>query len=154
MNLLSNAIGDCNNGDNFPDNSLLTFTQVSRFCKAFVIGSSADTKFSKTQLFKMVQFEGSIFNKMLGQFNPFKTLNSVDDSMELYKEELEKYIFYEMKVFKKKVFGSEVTVLIMANKEMMFFLSVFFCFFLSFLLSFFLDLFIYSFIHLIIYLFI
>ena len=138
MNLLSNAIGDCNNGDNFPDNSLLTFTQVSRFCKAFVIGSSADAKFSKTQLFKMVQFEGSIFNKMLGQFNPFKTLNSVDDSMELYKEELEKYIFYEMKVFKKKVFGSEVTVLIMAkqgNDFLSFFLFLFVSFFLSFFLS-------------------
>ena len=99
MNLLSNAIGDCNNGDNFPDNSLLTFTQVSRFCKAFVIGSSAATKFSKTQLFKMVQLEEFIFNKKLGQFNPFKTLNSVDDSMKLYKEEVKKYIFYEMKVF-------------------------------------------------------
>ena len=87
----------------------------------------------------MVQLEGLIFNKMLGQFNPFKTLNSVDDSMKLYKEELKTDIFYEMKVFKKKVFGSEVTVLIMANKEMIFFLSFFFCLFVSFFPSFFLS---------------
>ena len=47
----------------------------------------------------MVQLEEFIFNKKLGQFNPFKTLNSVDDSMKLYKEEVKKDIFYEMKVF-------------------------------------------------------
>ena len=58
----------------------------------------------------MVQLEEFIFNKKLGQFNPFKTLNSVDDSMKLYKEEVKKDIFYEMKVFQKKIWtGGDCT---------------------------------------------
>ena len=58
----------------------------------------------------MVQLEEFIFDKMLGQFNPFKTLNSVDDSMKLYKEEVKKDSFYEMKVFKKKIWtGGDCT---------------------------------------------
>ena len=36
----------------------------------------------------MVQFGESIFHEMLGPFNPFEMLNSVDNSVELYTEEL------------------------------------------------------------------
>ena len=43
-------IGDFNDETNFPDNLLLTDTQVSRLRKALVNGSSANMKFSKTLL--------------------------------------------------------------------------------------------------------
>ena len=46
---------DSNNETNFPHNLLITTTQVSKLCKAFANGSSSNVKFSKTQLFKMVQ---------------------------------------------------------------------------------------------------
>ena len=39
-----------------PNNLSLTNSQVSKICSAFAIGSSAYTKFSKTQLPKMIQF--------------------------------------------------------------------------------------------------
>ena len=38
----------------------------------------------------MVQLGGPIFNKMLGPFNPFKILNLIDNSVQLYIEELKK----------------------------------------------------------------
>ena len=80
-------VGDSNDETNFR-HKLLTNTQVSRFAKAFVNGSSANIKPSKTQLFKMVQLGGSIFDEMLGPFNPFKILNSVGNSVELYKKRI------------------------------------------------------------------
>ena len=53
-------IDDSNDEFNFPNNSncknnlLLTNTQVLSIRKAFVNGSSANIKFSKTQFFKLV----------------------------------------------------------------------------------------------------
>ena len=43
---------------------LLTNTQVSRIRKAFANGSSANIKFSKTHLSKMIQLGRSLFNLM------------------------------------------------------------------------------------------
>ena len=43
---------------------MLTDTQVSKICKAFVNGSSANIKFSKTQLSKMIQ-SGGILGELL-----------------------------------------------------------------------------------------
>ena len=40
---------------------LLTNVKVSKICIAFANGSSANIKFSKTQLFKMVQLGGFLF---------------------------------------------------------------------------------------------
>ena len=46
-------IGDANDETNFPQGLLLTNTQVSRILGVFANGSSADIKFSKTQLSKI-----------------------------------------------------------------------------------------------------
>ena len=51
-------IGDSNDDTNFPHKLLLTDTQLSRFGNATAIGSSANIKFSKAQLSKIVQLEG------------------------------------------------------------------------------------------------
>ena len=49
LNLSTNLIGNSNDESYFP-HQLLTVTQVSKTCKAFANGSSANIKFSKTQL--------------------------------------------------------------------------------------------------------
>ena len=57
LNLSSNLIGIFNDKTIFPHKLLLTDTQVSKICKVFANGSSANIKFSKTQLSK-IQSEG------------------------------------------------------------------------------------------------
>ena len=59
----SNVVGDSNDENNFPHKLLSPNTQVSRLCKAFANGSSANIKFSKTKLSKMTQSRG-----ILGDF--------------------------------------------------------------------------------------
>ena len=51
-------IGDSNDEANFPHRLLLTDRQVFSIRKAFSNNSSADIKFSKTQLLKMIQSGG------------------------------------------------------------------------------------------------
>ena len=58
LNLSQNEVGDYNGKANFPHKLLLTNTQVSKICKAFANGSTANIKFSKTQFSKMVQLGG------------------------------------------------------------------------------------------------
>ena len=53
-NLSTNLFGSSNDETNFP-HKLLTNTQVSKICKAFANGSSANIKVSKIQLSKMLQ---------------------------------------------------------------------------------------------------
>ena len=53
FNFSSKLIGNSNYGTNFPRKLLLTDTQVSRICKTFTKGSSAATRYSKTQLSKI-----------------------------------------------------------------------------------------------------
>ena len=60
LNLSSNLIGNSNNETNFLRKFLLTYTQVSEIRKAFGNGSSANIKFLKTQLSKMIQSGGII----------------------------------------------------------------------------------------------
>ena len=60
-----NMIGDSNDETNFPHELLLTDRQVSSIRKAFANNSSADIKFSKTQLSKMIQ-SGGFLGKLLG----------------------------------------------------------------------------------------
>ena len=55
-----NLFGSSNDETNFPHKLLLTNTQVLKIRKVFVNGSSANTKFSKTQLSKIVKL-GRIF---------------------------------------------------------------------------------------------
>ena len=63
--LSPNMIGDSNDKTNFPHELLLTGRQVSSIRKAFANNSSADIKFSKTQLSKMMQ-SGGFLSKLLG----------------------------------------------------------------------------------------
>ena len=69
---------------------MLTQTQVSRLHKLFAKFSSANIKFSKTQLSKKVQLGEFFVNKMLVPFNPFKIFYSVSNSTELHTEESKK----------------------------------------------------------------
>ena len=55
LNLSSNLIRNSNNETNFPHKLLLNDTQVSRIRKASANVLSANIKFSRTQLSKMVQ---------------------------------------------------------------------------------------------------
>ena len=48
LKVSSNVVGDSNDENNFRHKLLLTNTQVSRLCKAFANGSSANIKLSKT----------------------------------------------------------------------------------------------------------
>ena len=57
LNLSSNTVGDSNDENNFPHKLLLTNTQVSKTRKTFANDSSANIKFSKTKLHKIVQSE-------------------------------------------------------------------------------------------------
>ena len=65
IRLTPNMIGDSNHETNFPQELLVTDRQVSSIRKAFSNNSSADIKFSKTQLSKMLQSEGFL-GKLLG----------------------------------------------------------------------------------------
>ena len=58
-------ISDSNDEANFPHKLLLTDRQISSICQAFSNNSSVDTKFSKTQLSKMIQ-SGGFLGKLLG----------------------------------------------------------------------------------------
>ena len=66
LNLSSNLIGSSNDETNFPHKLLLTKTQVSKVCKAFANGSSANIKFSNTQLSKIVQSAGYALYEITG----------------------------------------------------------------------------------------
>ena len=65
LKLSSNAVGDSNDEANFPHNLMLTHTQVSSIRKALANNSSANIKFSKIWLSKMVQLRGFI-DRFLG----------------------------------------------------------------------------------------
>ena len=60
LNLSSNVIGDSFDETNLPHKLLLTDTQVSRLRKDFANDSSANIKFSKIQLSKMIQSGGVV----------------------------------------------------------------------------------------------
>ena len=68
IRLSPNMMGDSNDEDNFPHELLLTDRQVSSIRKAFANNSSANIKFSKTQLSKIIQsggFLGKLFGPLL-----------------------------------------------------------------------------------------
>ena len=58
LNLSSNIVGESNDENNFSHKLLLTNTQVLKLRKAFANVSSANIKFSKTYLHKIVQSGG------------------------------------------------------------------------------------------------
>ena len=53
LELSSNVVGGSNDENNIPHKLFLTNIQVSRLCKAFANGSSANIKLSKAQLHKI-----------------------------------------------------------------------------------------------------
>ena len=61
-------------GTSFQDKLLLTDTQVSKICKAFANGSSANIKFSKTQSSKIVQLGRFIYKALDPFLNPDKMI--------------------------------------------------------------------------------
>ena len=65
LRLCPNMIGDSNDEANFPHEFLLTDRHVFSFRKAFANNSSADIKFLKTQLSKMIQ-SGRMLGKLVG----------------------------------------------------------------------------------------
>ena len=68
LRLSPNMIGESNDEANFLHELLLTDRQVSSIRKAFLNNSSADFKFSKTQLSKIIQcvgFLGKLFGPSL-----------------------------------------------------------------------------------------
>ena len=65
LNLSSNAVGESNDETNFPHKLLLTNTPVSKTCNAFTNGSSANIKFSKNRLSRMIQL-GEFLDRFLG----------------------------------------------------------------------------------------
>ena len=65
LNFSWNIIGDSKDEANFRHTLLLTDTEVSRLRKTFVDNLSANTKLSKTQLFKIVQ-SGGFLGRLLG----------------------------------------------------------------------------------------
>ena len=55
LKISSNVVGDSYDKNNFSHKLFLTNTQVSRLCKAFAIGSSANIESSKTKLHEIGQ---------------------------------------------------------------------------------------------------
>ena len=115
-------IGDSNDKTNFPHELLLTDRQVSSIRKAFANNSSADIKFSKTYLLKMIQ-SGGFLGKLLGPL--LKT------GLALIKNvitPLAKSVLIPLGLtaaaaaadvgIHKKILGSGNTTLIISNKDM------------------------------------
>ena len=79
LDLSSNVAGDSNDETNFPHELLLTDAQVSKIRKAFGNGSSANIKFSKTQLSKMIQSE--VFLGELLESIPYSLLHAGKEAL-------------------------------------------------------------------------
>ena len=122
LRLSPNMIGDSNDKANFPHELLLTDRQISSIRKAFSNNSSADIKFSKTQLSKMIQ-SGGFLGKLLGPL--LKT------GLPLIKNvitPLAKSVLISLGLtaaasaadagIHKKILGSGNTTLIISNKDM------------------------------------
>ena len=73
LRLSPNMIGESNDKANFPHELLLTDRQISSIRKAFSNNSSADIKFPKTQLSRMIR-SGESLGKLLGPL--LKTINN------------------------------------------------------------------------------
>ena len=89
LTLSSNVISNSNDDEtNFTHKLLLTNTQISTICKVFANGSSANIKFSKIQLYKVVQSGSSLYDA-LGITDPFGIVSSLKIRVvDPYKEEL------------------------------------------------------------------
>ena len=77
-------IGNSNDETKFLHTLLLTDTQVSKIGKAFANGSSANMKFSKTHLSKMIQSGGILADLLL----------AIPQAMSLAGKEALKKVYY------------------------------------------------------------
>ena len=112
-------IGSSNDESNFSHKLLLTDTQVSTIRKSFPNGSSANIKFSKTQLSKIVQSEGFAYKALGPLLNPGKMIKKIiNKADELYKKvslnDILGYINFAKKVLQayyKKAFEAGITII-------------------------------------------
>ena len=121
LNLSSNVVGESNDDTNVPHKLLLTHMQVSKIHKAFANGSSTNTKFSKTQLSKMIQL-GGFLSRLLGPLIGSLPL------IEINFKPLAKSILVSLGLtaalsatdatIHKKILGSGTATLIFSNKDL------------------------------------
>ena len=120
LRLSSNMVGD--DETNFPHKLLLTNIQFSNLCKAFVNYLSTDIKWSKTQIFKMIQ-SGGFLCRLLGVL-----LKTGLPLMKNVIKPLLKSVLIPLGLtaaasaadagIHKKILGSGTTTLIISNDEM------------------------------------
>ena len=97
-------IGNSNDKTNFAHKLFLTDTQVWKISKVFANGSSANVKFSKTQLSKVVQlgeFLTGIVNAKIEIFKAINRLASLVKSMG--KESARTLVNARLSLFGKKI---------------------------------------------------
>ena len=113
MRLSSNIIGD--DETNFPHSLLLTNRQRASLCKPFANKSSANIKFLKTQLSKIIQL-GRFLGRLLGPLMK-NVVQSVAKSV-LIPLGLTAAASAADAGILKKIIGSGITTLIISNEEM------------------------------------
>ena len=113
-------IGSSNDETNFPHKLLLSNTQVSKICKAFANGLSANIKFSKIQLSKMIQsgrfalyeFTGKLIKRLesIPKFIDNKLKNVLKNKEKIF--DTIKTVHNSIKGVKsiKKCFGAGITL--------------------------------------------
>ena len=117
LKISSNVVGDSNDESYFPYKFLLINTQVSKLCKAFGNGSSANIKLSKTQLHQIGQL--GLLGPLLKTRLPLigKVLKPLAKSV-LIPLGLTAPASATGVAIHRKIFGSDVTTLIITNEEM------------------------------------
>ena len=118
MKLSSNVVGDSNADNKF----LLDNTQVSKLCKAFTNGSSANIKLAKTQLHKIGQ-SGGVLGRLLRPL-----LKTRLPLMENVLKPLAKSVLIPLGLtaaasatdaaIHNKMFGSSTTTLVISNEDL------------------------------------
>ena len=118
MKLSSNVVGDSNAENKF----LLDNTQVSKLCKAFANGSSANIKLAKTQLHKIGQ-SGGVLGRLLRPL-----LKTRLPLMENVLKPLAKSVLIPLGLtaaasatdaaIHNKMFGSSTTTLVISNEDL------------------------------------
>ena len=114
LNLSSNLVASANDETNFPHKSLLTNTQVSKIRKAFANVSSANIKFSKTHLSRIIQLGG--FGGISGVTKPL--IKRLDSLPKFIDNELNNVLNNKDKVFDsikgikriKRLFWARITL--------------------------------------------
>ena len=114
-----NVVRDSNDENSFPHKLLLTNKQVSKLRKTFANNSSANIKLSKTQLHKIGQLGGPFLGPLLKSGLPLigNVIKPLAKSV-LIPLGLPAAESAADAVIHEKMFGSNVTILIISNEEM------------------------------------